>query len=85
MSYESYMSYVIEMSISFYESLKIIWNCSKNYLKNNILVYLCFKKFSIIFCEYIRMENSNYKNKNIEIKYLKYIWKNLLLKVKNSL
>ena len=39
----------------------------------------------MIFREYIRMENSNNKNKNIEIKYLKNIWKNWLLKVKNSL
>ena len=39
----------------------------------------------MIFREYIRMENSNNKNKNIEIKYLKNIWKNWLLKVRNSL
>ena len=39
----------------------------------------------MIFREYIRMENSNNKNKNIEIKYLKNIWNNWLLKVRNSL
>ena len=31
------------------------------------------------------MENTNYKNKNIETKYLHYMQKNQFLKVKNSL
>ena len=31
------------------------------------------------------MENSNYKQKNIDIKYLNNIWKNQFLKLKNSL
>ena len=31
------------------------------------------------------MENWNYKNENIERKYLNIIWKNQFLKVKNSL
>ena len=30
------------------------------------------------------MENPNYKNKNPERKYLKNMWKNQFLKVKNS-
>ena len=31
------------------------------------------------------MENSNYKEKNNDIKYLNNIWKNQFLKLKNSL
>ena len=31
------------------------------------------------------MKNSNYKNKNIEIKYLNYMRKTRFLKVKNSI
>ena len=31
------------------------------------------------------MENSNYKQKNIDIKYLNNIWKNQFLKLKNNL
>ena len=31
------------------------------------------------------MENSNYKEKNIDIKYLNNIWKNQFLKLKNNL
>ena len=31
------------------------------------------------------MENSNYKNQNIERKFLKFIQKNQFLKVKNSI
>ena len=38
-----------------------------------------------MFHEYIRMKNSNYKNKNIEIKYLNYMRKTRFLKVKNSI
>ena len=41
--------------------------------------------FSKHFCEYIRMETLNSKNKNIERKYLKNMRKNQFLKVKNSL
>ena len=37
------------------------------------------------FCEYIRIKNLNYKNKNIERKYLNNMWKKQFLKVKNSL
>ena len=31
------------------------------------------------------MENSNYKEKNIDMKYLNNIWKNQFLKLKNNL
>ena len=31
------------------------------------------------------MENTNYQNENIERKFLKIMWKNQLVKVKNSL
>ena len=36
-------------------------------------------------CEYIRIDNSNYKNKNTEKAYLNNMRKNQFLKVKNSL
>ena len=36
------------------------------------------------FCWYIRMENLNYKDKNINKKYFKNIQKNQFLKVNNS-
>ena len=47
--------------------LLVLFKCFKRF-RYNIFV---FKYFSKIFREYIRMENSNYKNKNIETKYLK--------------
>ena len=43
-----------------------------------------FKNFSKIFWEYVKMENSNYKNKNIETKYLSNMRKNQFL-IKNGL
>ena len=53
------------------KSLKIAW-------------FLFFETFEI-FCWYIRMEHPNYKNENIERKYLTSIQKNQFLKVKNNL
>ena len=44
----------------------------------------CFKNLEF-FREYIKMENPNYKNQNIERKYLNNMQKNQFLKVKNSL
>ena len=41
--------------------------------------------FILNFRKYIKMENPNYKNKNIERKYLSNMRKNEFLKVKNSL
>ena len=67
------------------KSLEIAWNYSKNYLncfKYNIFV---FKNISKNFGEYIMMENSNYKSKIIETKYLKNMQKNQYLKIKNIL
>ena len=43
------------------------------------------KNFPENFREYIRMENPNHKNKNIERKYLKNTQKNQFLKENNSL
>ena len=37
------------------------------------------------FCEYIRIKNPNYKNKNISTKYLNNMQRYRFLKVKNSL
>ena len=41
--------------------------------------------FSRQFCEYISMENLDYKNKKFDRKYLKNRQNNQFLKVKNSL
>ena len=67
------------------KSLEIAWNHSKNHfncLRYNIFVFKNFFKNS---WEYIRMENSNYKNENSETKYLNNMRKDQFLKVKNSL
>ena len=50
----------------------------------NTIIFV-FKSFSEKFREYIWTENPNYKNENIERKYLNNIEKNQFLKVKNSL
>ena len=48
-------------------------------------LFFGFMNFSEVFCEYIRMKNQDYQNKNIERKYLENIWNNQFLQVKNSL
>ena len=48
-------------------------------------LFFGFINFSNIFCEYIRIENQDYKNENIERKYIENIQNNQFLKVKNSL
>ena len=48
-------------------------------------IYFCFQNFFKNSWEYIRMENSNYKNENSETKYLNNMRKDQFLKVKNSL
>ena len=68
MNYVGYMGYVgrlykLLVTWVFYESLKITLNHT-NCFKNNIFVFKDFKFFL-----YIRIENSNYKNKNIEKKH----------------
>ena len=45
-------------------------NSLKNYLNCFKYNVLGFQKFSKNVCEYIRVENLNYKNKDIERKYL---------------
>ena len=50
------------------KSLEIAWNHSNIIFKYNIFVS---KNFSKNFRDYIRMENSNYENENIDTKYLK--------------
>ena len=64
---------------------KIAWNHSKNQLNCFKYNTFCFHKFSKSFCEYIRMEKLDYKNENIDRKYLEKIWINQFLKVKNNL
>ena len=41
--------------------------------------------FSKVSCEYIRMENLDYENENIERRYLENMRNYQLLKIKNSL
>ena len=58
-----------------------------NCFKYSILLFQNFLTF-FFFCTYIRKENSkhsNYKNKNIETKYLYNMQKTRFSKVKNSL
>ena len=57
----------------------------KNYLNCFKYNVLCFQNFSKNVCEYIRMENLNYKNKDIKRKYLGNMWNIQLLKIKNRL
>ena len=98
MSYADYMSYVDYMNYAsrlyqFYEScilyeyfmncLKITWNHLKLVEITWSIIFSVFKKFEVF--ARIRMENSNYKNENIERKYLKNIQKYQFLKFKNSL
>ena len=63
MSYVSCMSYVSNMSyVSYVGYISYVSYIKWNHLKS-------LKKF-YFFCYYIRMENSNYKSKKIERKYL---------------
>ena len=48
-------------------------------------LFFGFINFSKTFCEYIRIENQDYKNENIERKYNENMRNNQFLKVKNSL
>ena len=48
-------------------------------------IFFNLKKFLKNFREYIRMKNLDYKNENIERKFLEYMQNNQFLKVKNSL
>ena len=48
-------------------------------------LFFGFINFSKHFCEYIRMENKDYKNKDIGRKYLQNMRNSQILKVKNSL
>ena len=68
------------MNIGLLKLLKIILS------KISLLkLFFSFIHFPQNFCEYIRMENQDCKNENIEIKYLENMWNNQFLKVKNSL
>ena len=49
------------------------------------IIFSVFKNFWKFFCEYIRMENPNYKNENIEKKHLNNMQKNQFLKIKKNL
>ena len=48
-------------------------------------LFFGFINFSKHFCEYIRKENKDYKNKDIGRKYLQNMRNSQILKVKNSL
>ena len=47
-------------------------------------MFFNFKNFSKNFREYIRMENLDYKNKNVDRRYLNNLQNNQFLKVKNT-
>ena len=100
MSYVSYTSYVSYVSYlgrlyELYELCKLyeyFMNCLKITCKHLKLVkiawniiFFVFKKSWFFVCEYIRVENLNYKNENIERKYLNSMQKDQFLKVNNSL
>ena len=51
------------------------WNCLKS-------LDFSFSKNLNFVCQYIRMENSDYKNENIERKYLKYMQKKAIFEGK---
>ena len=55
------------------------------YFVNLTKLFLIGQNFSKNFCEYITMENLDYKNENIERKYLENMQDNQFLKVKHSL
>ena len=48
-------------------------------------LFFGFINFSKHFCEYITMENKDYKNEDIGRKYLQNMRNSQILKVKNSL
>ena len=54
-------------------------------LKNHLNTVFVFIKFSKYFREYIRMVNQDYKNRNIEKKYLENVRNKQFWKVTNSL
>ena len=55
------------------------------YFLNLTKLFLICQNFSKNFREYITMENLDYKNENIERKYLENMQNNQFLKVKHSL
>ena len=63
--YMSYMGYVNDIRI-FMDRLKSL--------------IFCLKKKCEVFCQHVRMKNLNYKNENIERKYLKNMQKKLTFK-----
>ena len=70
-SYGSCISYVSYMSF-----LWIAWNHSKIAWIILNIIFSVFKSFSKIFHKYIRMEDRSYKNKIVERKCIKNMWKN---------
>ena len=79
---------VLLITCNQFKLFEIHSNCFKYsiLLFQNFLTFFCFAFF--FFCTYIRMENSkhsNYKNENIETKYLYNMQKTRFSKVKNSL
>ena len=88
MSYVNYMSYVGKL-FELYELCKLyeyFMNCLKiawNHLNSVKITWnIIFLEF---FYEYIKIENLNYKSKNLERKYLNNMWNNQLVKVKINL
>ena len=82
MSYANNKSYVNNMSYVFrLYKLRKLYEHFYESLKN---LFFVFKKFGI-FCWYIRIENLNYKNENIKIKFSKIMREKQFLKEKNNL
>ena len=88
MSYVNYMSYggklfelyeLCKLYEYFMNCLKIAWNHLNSVKITWNIIFLEF------FYEYIRIENLNYKSKNLERKYLNNMWNNQLVKVKINL
>ena len=78
-----YELYKLYYSFELYELSTWIKSLEMTWIVLNIIIH--FTVFNSIYFECIRMENPNYKNENIERKYLKNLQKNQFLKLKNIL
>ena len=81
--YKLYYSFELCELCKSYELSTWIKSLEMTWIVLNIIIH--FTVFNSIYFECIRMENPNYKNENIERKYLKNLQKNQFLKLKNIL
>ena len=81
--YKLYYSFELCELCKSYELSTWIKSLEMTWIVLNIIIH--FTVFTSIYFECIRMENPNYKNENIERKYLKNLQKNQFLKLKNIL